>query len=153
MCRTFNKKGKTMKMFLIAILMALAIVSEGKIMVTEKLLDALAEVESNNNPNKVGKLGELGILQIRECVIQDVNRIYKTNYVLEDAKDDTKSREICKKYLQYWGEKYERKTGLKADNKILSKIWNGGPNGPFKKTTYIIASLDRYWEKVQQHLI
>ena len=147
-----------MKKFMIAILMAFcAVVCDGKtvrkVMVSDQLLDALAQVESNNDSTKVGKLGELGILQIRDCVIQDVNRIYKTKYVLEDAKDNTKAKDICRKYLTHWGRHYEIKTGKKADNKILSKIWNGGPTGPFKKTSYVIANLDKYWSKVQKELI
>lgn len=128
------------------------IVVNARVIVTDKLIDALVQVESKGDSKKIGKLGELGILQIRECVIHDVNRIYKTNYVLDDARDDKKSKEICRKYLKYWGRHYERKTGQKATNKILSKIWNGGPNGPYKKTAYAISSLDRYWRKVKVQL-
>ena len=159
MCETnsSNRKEKMMKMFIIAVLTAFCtIVCDGKtvrkVMVTDELLTALAQVESNNDNTKVGKLGELGILQIRECVIQDVNRIYKTKYVLNDAKDNEKAKDICRKYLQYWGKHYEKKTGLKATNQILSKIWNGGPTGPYKKTTYVIANLDKYWNKVKAQL-
>ena len=117
-------------------------------MVTDSLINALIRVESNGDSTKVGKLGELGILQIRQCVIDDVNRIYKTKYILEDAKNNEKAKDICRKYLTHWGRHYEIKTGLKADNKVLSKIWNGGPKGPWKETTYIIA----YWNKVQKQL-
>ena len=113
--------------------------------VSDNLINALATVESNNNASKVGKLGEVGILQIRQCVLDDVNRIFKTKYSLEDTKDNAKSREICRKYLQHWGRHYEIKTGKKATDKILAMIWNGGPKGPLKN----ISSLERYWEKVQ----
>lgn len=141
-----------MKKVIILCLLALSTIVYGKgfrrNMVTDALINALIQVESNGDSTKVGKLGELGILQIRECVIKDVNRIYKTTYTLEDAKDNEKAKDICRKYLTHWGRHYEIKTGLKADNKVLSKIWNGGPKGPWKDTVYIIA----YWNKVQKQL-
>ena len=126
---------------------------KGKGMVTDRLIDALVKVESGGDSTKVGKLGELGILQIRQCVIDDVNRIYKTKYVLADAKNDAKAKDICRKYLTHWGSHYQRKTGKVATNEVLSKIWNGGPNGWRKKTTYVITNLDKYWKKVQQELV
>lgn len=127
--------------------------AKGNIMISDTLVNALAMVESNNNSTKVGKLGELGILQIRQCILDDVNRIYKTNYVLNDAKNNTKAKEICKKYLQYWGEHYEKKTGKKATNEVLAKIWNGGPNANSKNNEIVIANLKRYWEKVQLQMV
>ena len=122
------------------------------VIVSERLLDAIAMVESNNNPCKVGKLGEVGVFQIRQYVVDDVNRKYKTSYTIEDAKT-SKGREICKKYLQYWGNWYEVKTGRSANNQILAKIWNGGPKAPMKNNRTTVAMLRRYWKKVQSHII
>lgn len=122
------------------------------VVVSDNLINALVQVESGGNRHKVGKLGELGILQIRQCVIDDVNRVYGKKYKLSDAKDNTKAKEICRLYLKHWGSHYQRKTGKVATNQVLSKIWNGGPTGYKKRTTYAITSLDRYWQKVKRQL-
>ena len=39
----------------------------------DKLIPAIATVESNNNPNAVGKNGEIGILQISPIVLEEFN--------------------------------------------------------------------------------
>ena len=79
-------------------------------------------------------------------VIDDVNRIYKTNFVHKDAFNNSKSRWICINYLKYWGKQYERKTGKKPTYEIYSRMWNGGPNGWKKKST------NAYWKKVKRVL-
>ena len=145
-----------LKKLLLLIIISINIITYGKckmINITDSFINALIKVESGGNSEKIGKLGEIGILQIRQCVIDDVNRIYKLNYKLSDAKNDEKSKDICKKYLMYWGQKYQQKTGKVADNQILSKIWNGGTNGPNKKTNYVIMALNSYWEKVRKAMI
>ena len=139
-----------MKLILALLVMPMVLFSD--VVVSDEFLNALAIVESNNDSSKVGKLGELGILQIRKCVLDDVNRVFKTNYTINDTKDDEKSREICRKYLKHWGGIYERRTGLKADHQVLAKIWNGGPLAPTKKRYAVARKLSRYWMKVRQYI-
>jgi len=111
------------------------------------LIPILILVESNGNDQAVGDGGlAAGCLQIHQCVIDDVNRVYGTEYVPSDRIDRECSIEIAGCYLAYWGRKYEEATGGKAGYEELSRIWNGGPAGWQKKST------DRYWEKVREML-
>ena len=111
------------------------------------LIAALKIIESNNNPNAIGDNGKAkGILQIHKSVIDDVNRIYKTTYVHDDAYNVTKAVDICKKYLLYWGNHYTKKENKKPTLEVLSRIWNGGPMG-YKKNSTI-----KYWKKVKKYL-
>tara|TARA_Y100000289_G_C3915883_1_gene147385 strand:- start:910 stop:1287 length:378 start_codon:yes stop_codon:yes gene_type:complete len=109
------------------------------------LITALAIVESNMDPNAIGDDGEaVGILQITPIVIRDVNRIFGTDYTLEDRKNVQFSRNICNLYLSYYGDKYEEDTGFKKSPEALARIWNGGPYGYNKKYT------KAYWLKVKK---
>ena len=111
------------------------------------LLPALIIIESGGDPLAIGDKGEaVGILQIHKCVVDDVNRVYGTKYSYADRLNAGKSKEICRKYLTYWGKHYERKTGKPATLEILSRIWNGGPSGWQKKAT------EKYWQKVEKVL-
>lgn len=107
-----------------------------------ELIMILIMVESGGNNLAVGDNGlALGCLQIHQCVIDDVNRIYGTSYVHEDAYDRDKSIDICYKYLSYWGT--EKRLGRKPTLMDMSLIWNGGPNGWKRGPT------DPYWLKVK----
>lgn len=52
-------------------------------------VNALAIAESNNNPDKVGDVGEIGIHQIRpkKGVLDDWNQWHKRQYAAKDLKD------------------------------------------------------------------
>lgn len=108
------------------------------------LIPLLIQVESSGNPNAIGDGGKaVGILQIHPVVVEDVNRIYQTKYTEKDRLNKAKSMSICRLYLKYYGTRYQLKTGKKADIEVLSRIWNGGPDGWKKQSTI------KYWEKVK----
>lgn len=117
-----------------------------------KLILAIAMVESTMNPaalgdyNSQGQAQAVGLLQIHNAVIQDVNRVYKTDYVSADRLDPIKSQEIFVYYVTYWAQKYEKKTGLAATDEVRARIWNGGPSGYKKDST------KKYWQKVNSVL-
>lgn len=112
------------------------------------LLFSIMMVESHGNENAIGDNGAaLGCMQIHMCVIDDVNRIYKTNYRSQDRLVTKKSFMIAKKYLKYWGDQYEKDTGKKPNAEIYARIWNGGPIG-YKKT-----ATESYWEKVRKEIL
>jgi hypothetical protein len=138
-------------MVLCAVVMSVTVIAKPKYNVSDELIDALVQVESSGNSKKVGKLGELGILQIRQCVIDDVNKFVekRKRYKLSDALDNAKAREICKKYITYWA----KKTKCRPCNEHYAKIWNGGPYG-WKKTGFkkVAINLRRYWFKVRKEL-
>jgi len=111
------------------------------------LIDALVQVESNGKANAVGDKGRAkGILQIWDVVVSDVNRIYKTSYVHDDAFDPKKARDIANKYLTFWGKHYTKKTGKAPTYEVYARIWNGGPTGYKKEATV------KYWTKVKNIL-
>ena len=104
------------------------------------LLVALQAVESSNG------LMSKNRLQIRECCVIDVNRIYSTSYDMHDVYDKARSEEIALLYLSYWGEKYQAKTSRKPTHEVYARIWNGGPDGWKKRSTL------KYWKKVKKEL-
>ena len=103
------------------------------------LLALLSTVESNNNRYAVNQSeGAYGILQIRQCVLDDVNSYYGKSFTLEDCFSPTVSRWVCLRYLERWDAlgSYEE----------AARTWNGGPRGPTKKST------EKYWKKVKSLL-
>lgn len=105
------------------------------------LLAALILVESGGDPSAIGDNGRaVGILQITEACVMDVNWIYRTNYRWpKDCLDPAVSEMICMRYLIHYA-------GWTATDEKLARIWNGGPNGHKKASTL------QYWKKVNQQL-
>ncbi len=111
----------------------------------DRLLPALEQVESSGNPAAVGDGGRaLGILQIWDVVVADVNRVHRTSYVHADAFDPVKAREICRLYLAIYCT--PGRLGRQPTMEDAARIWNGGPNGHRKKETI------KYWQKVARRL-
>ena len=109
------------------------------------LIPLLIQIESGGRVDAVGDNGAaVGILQIHKILVDDVNRIWDTDYTYNDRQDARKSAEMCILYLWHYGQAYERKTGHAANMEVLSRIWNGGPLGYKKKAT------EKYWEKVER---
>ena len=107
------------------------------------LLSSIMLVESNNNDSAYHK-GEdaVGCLQIRKCMVNDVNRILKrqgsyTRFTYDD-------RWLRSKSVQMFGI-YCRHYGLNTAEEI-ARCWNGGPRGMSKPLTAT------YWKKVQKNL-
>lgn len=70
-------------------------------------MDAIAEIESSNNPNAVGASGEIGLYQISPIVLKHFNQVfqgkpkqspYDIKYKVDDPKHLTYSGEIDWKY-------------------------------------------------------
>ena len=111
----------------------------------DRLIPALVHVESNGNPRAVGDKGKaLGQLQIWSVVVQDVNRAKGTRYTHADAFDPAKSEAICRAYLAIYCT--PRRLGRTPTMEDAARIWNGGPNGHRKSSTF------KYWQKVQAAL-
>ena len=107
------------------------------------LLSSIMQVESNNNDSAYHK-GEdaVGCLQIRRCMVNDVNRILKN-----------KNSHICFTYNDRWSRYksiqmfriYCKHYNLNTEEEI-ARCWNGGPRGMSKPLTV------NYWKKVQKNL-
>lgn len=110
----------------------------------QKLLHALMFVESGFKPDAVGDkhlpTTSVGILQIRQILVDDVNRIVgKPLYSYEDRLCKEKSIEM----FLHWKNYYFSHTD---DFQTIARSWNGGPMG-WKKPQTI-----KYWNKVQYAL-
>ena len=132
------------------------------------IIAVLMDVESDNNPNAIGDNGKaVGILQIHEICVDDVNRITKSNYTYDDRYNVTKSTVICANYLIYYHDKYVKwyednkmfimhENGHKVEDyphpsdvdEICARLWNGGYAG-LKRNP---RATDAYWEKVKKKL-
>ena len=122
--------------------------------VTAIMLAAIMHVESGGTPSTIGKHGEVGPLQIRQCVIDDVNRIYDQHYTKADARDAEKSKEIAVKYLSWWVSKDRVNSLLKRDPKPRDYVlcWNRGPL--WWKARYVKGpERDRYWQAVRRVMV
>ena len=95
----------------------------------QNLLDAIAEVESANDPNAVGDGGRaVGLYQIHPVYVEDVNRIIGTQkYRLSDRANPITSAKMVRIYLSHYG------NGKSVGE--LARIHNGGPAGYKKECT------------------
>ena len=110
-----------------------------------KLLDAIRKIESNGDCSKIGKVGELGCYQIRECFwIDALEHDPSIGGVYEDV-IDKEYAEKC--ILAYW-DRYanEKRLDRPVTDEDRARMHNGGPNG-HKKTSTI-----KYWNKIQNEL-
>ena len=94
----------------------------------ERLLDAIAQVESNNYSRAVGDGGcALGKYQIHKAYWKDGIRILGVKWSYRDASDPQKARQVVRAYLGHYG---KGKTLIQ-----IARIHNGGPRGYRKKAT------------------
>ena len=107
------------------------------------LLSALMMVESTNNDSAYNPSEDaVGCLQIRQTMVNDVNRILKRQnknlrFTYEDRWDRNKSIEMFTIYCNYYG--------LYSPEEI-ARCWNGGPRGMDKEATVY------YWNKVKEEM-
>jgi len=95
----------------------------------------LAFAESGHNDH--ARNGDaVGYLQIRPIVVRDVNRIYHTDFSMEDRWDRQKSITICELYLEHY-------CGPRASDTTYAWCWRGGPMCPANWP---------YWTQVKQYL-
>jgi len=106
-----------------------------------KLLDAIAHVESNGNAEAVGDSGRaLGTYQIHKYYWRDGTRFLGVDWSYDQAKDPVKAREVVRAYLLHYG---KGKTLIQK-----ARIHNGGPRGYRKRATLAYA---RRIAKVLEH--
>ena len=94
----------------------------------ERLLDAIARVESRSDRSAVGDGGRaLGAYQIHHRYWQDGTRILGVDWKYRDALDPEKARQVVRAYLSHYG----------RDKSLLemARIHNGGPRGHRLKAT------------------
>ena len=110
---------------------------------TSFLLNAIIDVESSNNDSAYNSREDaVGCLQIRKCMVDDVNRILKRKksyqrFTYDDRWSRYKSTQMFGIYCRHYG--------LNTAEEI-ARCWNGGPRGMSKPLTAT------YWRKVQKNL-
>ncbi len=94
----------------------------------ERLLDAIARVESNGVSRAVGDSGRaVGLYQIHRSYWADGTRILGVDWQYGDARDPAKARQVVRAYLRHYG----RGKSLIG----LARIHNGGPRGDERAAT------------------
>ena len=110
---------------------------------TVHLLSAIMYVESSYNDSAYNSYEDaVGCLQIRKCMVDDVNRILKrqksyTRFTYDDRWLRHKSIEMFNIYCNHYGL-------ISAEE--IARCWNGGPRGMNNPLTA------DYWRKVQKDL-
>ena len=106
----------------------------------DSFLNALAKVESSNNPKAINKKETaLGIYQIRPAYYKDSNIIGKHTDVYNPV--------IAKKVVLAYFNRYEPKAVLNNDFETLARLHNAGPNHRKNK-----SSTNNYWSKIKKNL-
>ena len=111
---------------------------------TIDIINAIIEVESRGNENAYNPEEDaVGVLQIRKCMVDDVNRILARKettlrYTYEDRWSRNLSIEMFDIFCTYYG--------LNTAEE-MARCWNGGPRGI--NSPYTIG----YWNKVEDILV
>ena len=110
---------------------------------TTHLLSAIIHVESSNNDSAYNAREDaVGCLQIRKCMVDDVNRILRRQQ--SDIRFSYSDRWLRNKSIQMF-DIYCKHYGLTTAEEI-ARCWNGGPRGMQNEVT------SGYWKKVQKNL-
>ena len=109
-----------------------------------ELLAALIAVESGGNDLARGRHGELGALQVRPCVIRDVNRLKGTHYRWAEMTNRWAALGVFRIYTGHYCA--EDRLGRPATSQDLARVWHGGPNGWKRRKTVA------YWKRVQARM-
>jgi len=110
---------------------------------TTHLLSAIMFVESSYNDSAYNSYEDaVGCLQIRKCMVNDVNRILRRQK--SDLKFSYDDRWLRNKSIKMF-DIYCKHYGLTTAEE-MARCWNGGPRGMHNKMTAT------YWKKVKNKL-
>lgn len=147
---------KTTSLFLLTFATTSLAMEESKFTEHIRLLDwnsyfkIIAKIESNGDPKAHNKKeNAIGILQIREGFLQDVNTFYRTTYRHEDCFNPTISKQIAKLYYLHYGKAYYNRTGMLPTLHTFARIHNGG----YSQLLNNKQATDGYIEKYKKVLL
>jgi hypothetical protein len=101
----------------------------------------LIAIESGGDDHARGRNGELGPLQIKQIVLDDVARFTGLQFTPEDCFDREKAIRIAKIYLNHYCTR--ERLGHEPTLEDAVRIWNGGPDG------WAELSTKAHWRKFQ----
>jgi len=108
------------------------------------LFAVIAEKESHFDPAAWNRDEDsVGIVQIRRCVIDDINEAYGLDFSYADRWSPYRSRLIFALCMALNAERYRKETGKEPDVEALVRMWNGGPDGYREPETL------EYWRAVK----
>ena len=108
-----------------------------------ELISAIIHVESSGNDSAYCKHEDaVGCLQIRQTMVDDINRILKKQkstlrFTYNDRWSRNKSTQMLEIYCKYY---------RLMNSEEIARCWNGGPRGINNPATV------RYWEKVKNKI-
>ncbi len=103
-----------------------------------RIYNKIKIVESNGNPRAIGDGGKaFGEAQIHKIAVEDVNRLYGTNYTHEDSFDKICSKEIFSLYLSAGIDIFCKKFGRDPSEEEVVRMWNGSIYSGYKKKSTI----------------
>ncbi len=92
-----------------------------------QLLAVIALLETGNGVKDNGDA--IGKYQITPIFVRDVNRIMKTFYIHDDARNDRIAQQMAYFYMVYYGKKMKQRTGRQPTVYDLAMIFRKGPYG------------------------
>ena len=91
------------------------------------MFEVIKDVETNSNPLAVGDNGKaFGVVQIHKICVDDVNRIYGTDYEHSDMFNEACAKEVFVLYLTAGIDHYQVKHGKSPTENEIARMWNGG---------------------------
>ena len=69
-----------------------------------------------------------GALQVRQCVLDDIERVYGRKIALKSCFSMAVAQQVCRMYLQLWG--HPDKLGCNTRVIDVVRIWCAGADGP-----------------------
>lgn len=91
------------------------------------IVDVLKYVETDNNPDSIGDSGKSwGVLQIKKSCVDDVNRVYGTNYTHKQMFNTSCAKEVATLYLMMGIERYVSKYNKYPSERMVVRWYNGG---------------------------
>lgn len=132
------KKKRVLKFVLISFMLHLSFVSVQAQAKLDKVVKAIAQVESKNNEKLVSaNKVHVGLLQISKITVDECNRILgKKKYTYNDRYNGEKSIEMFYIIQDKYNSSYDIEKAI--------RIWNGGPFCKNKRKT------DKYYKKVME---
>ena len=112
---------------------------------TSQLLAALIAVESGGDDLARGRHGELGALQVRPCVVKDVNRIAGTHYRWAEMTNRWAAMGVFKIYTGHYCA--TGRLGRAVTDQDRARTWHGGPTGWKRRQTLV------YWKRVRVQIM
>ena len=132
-----------MERFIIIFLLSLSLSASNKLDLNQ-IYNIIKHVETNNKATKIGDGGKAyGIVQIHKICVQDINRIYNTEFTHKQAFSETYSREMFMLYIQAGIKRFKMKYCRSPTEYEVVRMWNGGIYNGYKKTS-TLKYLKRY---------